>query len=148
MPKANYIGVTDGPFMTPNYEWIVNHRTLEFSSPVEIDDAARDAGNTDYRDTLLRPGLLMGKVTASSKFKEYDDSDADGTETAVGVLYEAVDLLDSEGNAVTAATHGPIMAIIVVGGYIDADLLYGIDAAGKTDLRNTGTFMLKEDYTS
>lgn len=148
MPKTNYIGLTDGPFMTPDYSWIVNQRTLEFSAPMEIDDAARDAGNTTYRTTYLRPGLAMGKVTVGGKLKEYDDGNADGTETLFAILYEGVDLIDSEGNPVILATHGPVMGVCVVGGHIDADKVIGIDANGKADLRATGTFMLKEDYTT
>lgn len=143
MPKANYYGVTDGPYMTPDYSWITNHRTLERSQSMEIDATARDAGNTTFRTTYLRPGLCMGQVTAGGKLKEYDDADADGTETVFGILAEGVDLLAADG--VTAAP-APIMGVVIVGGHIDARNLIGIDANGKADLRATNKFFLAEDY--
>ncbi len=39
----------------------------------------------------LVPGLVLGKITASGKYAPYDDDNADGTETAVAILLEAVD---------------------------------------------------------
>ena len=39
----------------------------------------------------LVAGAVVGIVTASSKYAEYDNDAVDGTETAVGVLFDAVD---------------------------------------------------------
>lgn len=50
-----------------------------------IDGAARDAGNSGDT-TVLRPGLLLGKVTSSGKLKEWNPSGTDGTENVYGVL--------------------------------------------------------------
>ena len=55
-----------------------------------IAGSARDAGNTGYTD-VLRPGLLLGKVTLNSdpdvgKLKEWDPTANDGTENIYGVL--------------------------------------------------------------
>ena len=50
-----------------------------------IDGATRDAGNTGYTD-VLRPGLLLGKVTSSGKLKEWSPTAVDGTEKVFGVL--------------------------------------------------------------
>lgn len=52
--------------------------------PDTISGAARDAGNTV--STLLRPGLLLGKVTASGLLKEWNPACADGTQNIFGVL--------------------------------------------------------------
>jgi hypothetical protein len=49
-----------------------------------ISGAARDAGNTPT--TVLRPGLLMGKVTSSGEFKEWNPDGTDGSENLWGVL--------------------------------------------------------------
>ena len=51
-----------------------------------VDGAARDAGNSPT--TALRPGLLLGKVTATGKLKEWDPdaSEGDGTEEIYGIL--------------------------------------------------------------
>ena len=50
-----------------------------------IDGSTRDAGNTGYTD-VLRPGLLLGKVTSSGKLKEWSPTAVDGTEKVFGVL--------------------------------------------------------------
>ena len=50
-----------------------------------IDGATRDAGNGSYTD-VLRPGLLLGKVTSSGKLKEWDPTASDGTEKIFGIL--------------------------------------------------------------
>jgi hypothetical protein len=49
-----------------------------------ISGATRDAGNTPT--TVLRPGLLLGKVTASGELEEWDADAADGTENIWGIL--------------------------------------------------------------
>jgi len=50
-----------------------------------IDGSTRDAGNTGYTD-VLRPGLLLGKITSSGKLKEWSPTAVDGTEKVFGVL--------------------------------------------------------------
>jgi len=50
-----------------------------------IDGSARDAGNTGYTD-VLRPGLLLGRITASGKLKEWTPAATDGTENLYGIL--------------------------------------------------------------
>ena len=49
-----------------------------------IDGSARDAGNATT--DVLRPGLLMGKVTSSGKLKEWSPTATDGTQNIVGIL--------------------------------------------------------------
>jgi len=50
-----------------------------------IDGSARDAGNTGYTD-VLRPGLILGRITASGKLKEWNPAATDGTEHIYGIL--------------------------------------------------------------
>ena len=49
----------------------------------------------------LEAGAVLGKVTASGKYKALDPAAADGSEAAAGVLYGAVDAsaADAEGVA-------------------------------------------------
>tara|TARA_R110002012_G_scaffold83091_1_gene209403 strand:+ start:568 stop:1389 length:822 start_codon:yes stop_codon:yes gene_type:complete len=47
--------------------------------------SARDAGNSGDT-TVLRPGLLLGKITASGKLKEWDPTGTDGSQNIYGVL--------------------------------------------------------------
>jgi len=101
--------------------------------PVTIASTARDNyeedGSTAHTPTTtLRPGLVLGKITASGKYAQYDDGAADGTETAVGILKEEVNLLDA--NAAAQDTPG----LMVIHGYVDESQLFGIDANGKSDL--------------
>lgn len=51
----------------------------------------------------LKPGHVLGQVSASSEYKEYNPSNADGSETAVAVCYDHVD-------ASGGATAAPIVA--------------------------------------
>lgn len=52
--------------------------------PDTISGAARDAGNTVT--TLLRSGLLLGKVTATGLLKEWSPTGTDGSQDIHGVL--------------------------------------------------------------
>lgn len=49
---------------------------------------SRDAATvTVPANTTLEAGHVLGKVSASGKYTEYDDANSDGTEDAAGVLY-------------------------------------------------------------
>lgn len=48
-------------------------------------------------ETTLRPGTVLGKITASGKYAPYDDGNTDGSEVAAGVLYGEV--VNSGGSA-------------------------------------------------
>ena len=139
---SNFIGPVSGGEMTPSYAWVVNQDTLEFGV-VSIDaSAASDAGNSAFRTTYLRPGLALGKITATGLYAHYQPAAGDGTETIAAILAQGVDLLDPLGQT---KTEDPAGVKVVLKGHVDADQIILIDAAGKTDLRNAG-FLLKEDY--
>ena len=50
----------------------------------------------------LSTGAVLGKVTASGKYKALDPAAVDGSEAAAGILYDAVDAsaADAEGVAI------------------------------------------------
>jgi hypothetical protein len=50
----------------------------------------------------LEAGAVLGKVTASGKYKELDPAAVDGSEAAAAILYDAVDAsaADTEGVAI------------------------------------------------
>lgn len=83
-----------GAFMLPGIEslrqniekeiWWGRWEQQLFQSAV-IDGATRDAGNT-AQPTKLRPGLILGKVTATGKLKEWDPAGIDGTQIVQGIL--------------------------------------------------------------
>jgi len=49
---------------------------------------------------VLRPGHVLGQVSSSGEYKEYNPGNADGSETAVAVCYDHV---DASGGAVDGA---------------------------------------------
>ena len=98
----------------------------ESTVAIVIDATAVDAENTPT--TTLRKGLVLGKVTATSKYKQYDALAEDGTETARVILADQVDLLDESGTAADTDALG-----LFRGDFI-ADKLIGLDAAAKAEL--------------
>jgi hypothetical protein len=50
-----------------------------------LDGTSRDAGNTGFT-SVLRPGLIMAQVTATGKWKQFDNAAVDGTQFARGIL--------------------------------------------------------------
>lgn len=84
-----YTGGYAIPSMNTVLEGVENHPWFgkwedQVWFPVSISGAARDAGNTDT--TLLRPGLLLGKITSSGLLKEWNPTGTDGSEVLFGVL--------------------------------------------------------------
>lgn len=79
----------------------------------------------------LAAGTVVGIITASGKYSAYDNGNADGTETAAGVLYAAVD-------ASAADTAG---VVIVRDAEVDSSMLTGSDANGVTDLAALGVIV-------
>lgn len=61
-----------------------------------VSGAARDAGNTPT--TILRPGLILGKLTSSGELEEFDWDAADGTEKFFGVLDTELRAQDYDAN--------------------------------------------------
>lgn len=98
---------------------------------VVVSSAARDAGAS--RTTKLRGGLVLGIITASGKYAQYDNSASDGTQTAVAILDEETDLLDENATAQDATVR-----VIMSGGLVDQDQCIGLDSAAKTDLKGNG----------
>jgi hypothetical protein len=82
--------------------------------PATILSSALDAGNTVT--TVLRGGLLLGRVTASGKFKEWNPTGTDGSEVLVGVLPAPLSMLD-------AGTGADRYTYVMVGGNLLSDRL-------------------------
>lgn len=73
---------------------------------------------------VLNAGTVLGKITASGKYKAYSDAASDGSQTAAGILYASVDATSADASGVMIARHAEVVQAA----------LTGIDAAGKTDL--------------
>lgn len=85
--------------------------------PIVVDTAARDTGNTTT--TNLRRGLVLAKVTATGRYKEFDTNNADGTQLSTDIVILSADISVANGHEPVMAYHGGDFnssAIIVEGG--------------------------------
>jgi hypothetical protein len=104
------------------------HENLQIRDPLAIvASTATDVGNTPT--SVLRAGLVMGKITASGKWGAYSVSATNGLEVALGVLSHAVQMLDPTG--VAADRQG---ITILIGGLLKGGSLYGLDANARRQL--------------
>ena len=94
MFSFDMFGVAPGHYMTP-FQEVVNSTNITWGRldqqiylATVIDGTARDAGNTNFTD-VLRPGLLVGKITATGKVKQWNPAATDGSQKIVGVLMSA-----------------------------------------------------------
>lgn len=62
-----------------------------------ISSAAADAGNTPT--TELRPGLIVGIVTSSGEYEEWDADASDGTQDIAGIVDVPIRTTDYDGTA-------------------------------------------------
>lgn len=86
---------------------------------------------------VLLPGTVLGKITASGKYKQYTPGAADGTQTAAAVLYGTADTTSADvpalgivrlaeiwtarlqwGAAVTTQAHKDAAAASLLGAYV------------------------------
>lgn len=73
---------------------------------------------------VIAKGTVLGKVTATSKFKPYAAANADGSQTAVCILDNDAD-----------TTNGDVGGSAWIAGIFDESKLVGVDAAAKTALK-------------
>ena len=89
-------------------------------------DTTKFTAATHYPDGYIPSGTLLGKITASGKYGPYDAGATDGTENAVGFLWDS-----------TTVTADDEIAPLQFHGVITEDKLptgSGLDAAAKTAL--------------
>jgi len=101
-----------------------------FVTHAVIDGASRDTGNTDDT-TVLRPGLIMAKITATQKWVPFVTGGSDGSEQPAGIL-----TILGLNTQMDGADTDRFLATIMVGGNINPEALcykstaaYGIDKA-------------------
>ena len=76
----------------------------------------------------LASGTVLGKVTATGKLKAYNDANSDGTQTAVGILYNPLPEVDGDYKATVFTRDCEVIG----------DRLAGSDANGVVDLAALG----------
>jgi hypothetical protein len=84
-----------------------------------IDGNTVDSNNSPTYE--LRPGLLLGQITSTGKYKQYSPTATDGSECASGILLEALRMQDFTGNAVDR------FYAVLVGGPVQASKILGLD---------------------
>lgn len=97
-----------------------------------IASTATDSGNTPT--TTLRGGLLLGRQTSSGQLVAYSATASDGSQYVYSICPFDVNMLDI--NAVAQIrTVGT-----VIGGYVKASQLYGLDNNARNQMRYRFTF--------
>ena len=116
--------------------------------PLLLNGAARDAGGSPT--TVLRPGLLLGRVASTGKVKEWTPAATDGSELILGAM-----LYDQ--NMQVLATDKDRFAYVLAGGLVKAGALIvpgatarGIDGKAEElrirfQLSQTGRFRLDDE---
>ncbi len=84
-----------------------------------IDGSTTDSGNSPTFE--LRPGLLLGQITSTGKWTDYDKTASDGSEVASAVLIEGLRMLDFSNVAVDR------FYAVLVGGPVQASKLINFD---------------------
>lgn len=82
---------------------------------------AEEANGTISRETVtileageLLVGTVLGKITASGKYKVVDLTEDDGSEVAAGILYRTVDTTDEDKVEVIIARHAEVVGTELV----------------------------------
>jgi hypothetical protein len=91
-----------------------------------VSSAAVDARNSPT--TLLSRGLVLGRVTSTQELKEYDATSTDGSQVAVGILFDNVNMLNPAGSVADKAAR------FVWFGRVRADQLGGLDYLARRQL--------------
>ena len=93
-----------------------------------IDGATVDSGNSPTYE--LRPGLLLGQVISTGKYKNYSPTATDGSEVAAGILIEALRMQDFSGNNVDR------FYAVLVGGPVQGAKILGLDLMARQQMNN------------
>ncbi len=84
-----------------------------------------------WQSSQVIAGTVLGRVTATGFYKPYNDSNSDGSQTAVGVTLDDIDFEAASG----ASGIGTQAARLCYGGVVYKDNLTGLDSAAETDLK-------------
>lgn len=91
-----------------------------------IDGATRDSGSNPT--FILRPGLLLGQVLSTGKYKAYSPTATDGSEVASAVLLESLRMKDFSDADVDK------FYAVLVGGPVQAAKLLNLDLQARAQM--------------
>lgn len=127
-----YAGVGQVPGMSTSRDTIEaevcwgRREQLRFQSAL-LDGATRDTGNTNNTNTL-RPGLVLGKITATGKYTQYNPVATDGSQVAAAILMQAFRATDIAGS------NQDLFVNILVGGPVKVTYLFGLDQQARNQM--------------
>lgn len=91
-----------------------------------IDGSSLDTGNSPTYE--LRPGLVLGQIISTGKYKQYSPTATDGSEVASAVLIEGMRMQDFSGTATDR------FYAVLVGGPIQASKLINLDLLARQQM--------------
>lgn len=91
-----------------------------------ISGAARDSGNTPTYE--LRKGLILGKITATGLYTNWDATATNGSEVASGILIDGLRVQDFDGN-----DQNKNWAVLV-GGPVKASKVLNLDLMARAQM--------------
>lgn len=122
------------PGIDPSIETVENEFTwgpngLWANIGAQINSTATDSGSSPT--TLLRKGLVMGQITATGLYAQYNPAASDGTQEPIGILYDSVNMIDLRTGTVRNKS-APILWL----GPIKVNQVYGFDEYARMRLGN------------
>lgn len=106
------------------FQWGSQYQAV-FSNAL-IDANTVDSGNSPTYE--LRPGLLLGQIISTGKYKNYSPSATDGSEVASAILLEGIRMQDFEGTA-----RDRFYAVLV-GGPVRASKILNLDLQARAQM--------------
>lgn len=119
--------------------WYGNPQTTS----VTLVSTTVDAGSTPT--TVLRPGLVLGRITSSGKYTQHNPDATDGSQFAVAVLAEGVSMLDSTGTAADKSVSILDGAVLIAGNMISGSGDGALTQIARAQLGQTGKFFFDDD---
>jgi hypothetical protein len=118
--------------------------------PVFLDGSARDTGNG--KPTILRPGLLLGRVTATGMWRQWNPTATDGSEHIAGVLLYEVQTQAAGADANRWFGYAMVAgclkeSAIIVPGSVNAGLAgNALEFEVRNQLTQNGRFVLDTNF--
>lgn len=126
-------------YTAENRSWLLGpHGTEPGTTPGVTIDVSVFTAATHYPNGHMPSGIVLGLITASGLYGPYDDTAADGRQTAAGILFSSVtvpylaDLTKDVGAAMLVHGFVKIARLPIANGAAGRGF---IDAAGQSDLK-------------
>lgn len=125
------------PTLTNENQFLWGSDELRRTEPIILDASTVDAGATPT--TKVRRGLVLGRITATNKYKQYDPTATDGSQVASGILLYARNMAGLQSGVAEDR-----QAELVIAGCLKVGNLYGFDENAR---RHLGTRFLFDDLS-